>query len=275
MLNYECDRKNVVVTIKTRDVEKKIGFKCHSRAEAVQLFRRLKEASRFYKSTDSVASESSVGFSQTCQVTKIPARSRLQRFFALSIPEMHCNNQTGVACEDFPTPTNDHSCSPNGLPSVPMILVQPPEPDDGSKTPTADHGLTKPVESSSQEPTGSLSATLLSTNEMHDAPSDATKPGDLNREVAFEVKATQDARVETGDGKSNLPGTQPTCSPNSSSHDNFTSVYTPFGDATKMRFFSDLENDRVGLGVLDFKVSTYMTSITIPQTGTSKGVDQP
>ncbi|VUZ40864.1 unnamed protein product [Hymenolepis diminuta] len=169
MINYECERKNVIITIKTRDVKKKIGFKCDSRANAMQLYRRLREASKFFspenvenkcdmdkppkfaspsyaKSTESVNSESSNPSSnQTCQITRIHSFVPPPCYFSLSLSRDSGKSSLTLSPLPFDgrpnalTPTNQPPQALFNPPEAPLIFLHPPEVDDGSKTPTPSH----------------------------------------------------------------------------------------------------------------------------------------
>nr|CDS31285.1 FERM domain containing protein 5 [Hymenolepis microstoma] len=169
MISYECDRRNVVITIKTRDAKKKIGFKCDSRASAMQLCRRLREASNFFspenvenksdtdkppkfanptftKSTESMNSDSSnPSNNHACQITRIKSLMPPPRLFSLSLSGDSAKsslNLTSPFCggiSSASTPTNQPDHSLPIPPRVQVVLLNTPEIDDGSKTPTPSH----------------------------------------------------------------------------------------------------------------------------------------
>ncbi|KAM7538363.1 hypothetical protein Aperf_G00000067162 [Anoplocephala perfoliata] len=166
MSNYECERKNVTIIIKTHDIKKKIGFKCPSRAYAMQLFRRLREASRFFyegdwenkmdsekprklssltiKSTESLSYDSSTSSSsQICQVKRLYSLAYPQRYFALSHPRVQSDSPAlnPPPIDDAVTPTNQPTPS-----QIPAIHLSPPEPDEGPKTPSLRDSITDVTE---------------------------------------------------------------------------------------------------------------------------------
>ncbi|KAL5965576.1 Band protein 2 [Taenia solium] len=321
MLNYECEKKTVVITIKTRDLKKKIGFKCDSRANAMQLYRRLREASRFYRSTDSEASDSSLSSGQTCQVKRIASFSRPQRFFTLSPPRVSEKMvQLRVPSAEAVTPTNQPRFPVNCPPDIPAIFLHPPNPDEGPKTPTlgltnltteptevAMVGLTKEVDPvasecvAKEEDVKSHSGTSefqnVKNNEkkggeyrdptrMEEEEGDgrdvgkgekieeiAGKENEGKIENQYEKNAIKvEAKAEEGEEEeeeeeTDLSPTGVNYTPNSISQESLLNVASPFGDAAKMSFFTNLDSNRLGLGVLDLKLSNSMSSITIPPTG--------
>ncbi|KAH9283001.1 Band 4.1-like protein 2 [Echinococcus granulosus] len=347
MLSYECEKKTVVITIKTRDVKKKIGFKCDSRANAMQLYRRLREASRFYrsgnmdyrsdsekshkigspnfsKSTDSEASDFSVNSSQTCQIKRISSFSRPQRFFTLSPPRASRKMiQLQVSSTEAVTPTNKPNFPLNCSPDVPTILLHPPDPDEGPNTPTFDPdvSITKPVggavtslpkavqpviskctaeeetvnlheeepeflnenndekeEGRKRDPTkvgqeGGGDRDIDKGEEMEEGndKKNEDRIGDQCKENAINVKGK--AEEEEEEGNELLPA-EVSYTPNSNSQESLLNVASPFGDAAKMSFFTNLESKRLGLGILDLKLSNSMTSITIPPTGSVSSASQ-
>ncbi|EUB55537.1 Cytoskeletal protein [Echinococcus granulosus] len=324
MLSYECEKKTVVITIKTRDVKKKIGFKCDSRANAMQLYRRLREASRFYRSTDSEASDFSVNSSQTCQIKRISSFSRPQRFFTLSPPRASRKMiQLQVSSTEAVTPTNKPNFPLNCSPDVPTILLHPPDPDEGPNTPTFDPdvSITKPVggavtslpkavqpviskctaeeetvnlheeepeflnenndekeEGRKRDPTkvgqeGGGDRDIDKGEEMEEGndKKNEDRIGDQCKENAINVKGK--AEEEEEEGNELLPA-EVSYTPNSNSQESLLNVASPFGDAAKMSFFTNLESKRLGLGILDLKLSNSMTSITIPPTGSVSSASQ-
>ncbi|VDL59475.1 unnamed protein product [Hymenolepis diminuta] len=150
-------------------VKKKIGFKCDSRANAMQLYRRLREASKFFspenvenkcdmdkppkfaspsyaKSTESVNSESSNPSSnQTCQITRIHSFVPPPCYFSLSLSRDSGKSSLTLSPLPFDgrpnalTPTNQPPQALFNPPEAPLIFLHPPEVDDGSKTPTPSH----------------------------------------------------------------------------------------------------------------------------------------
>ncbi|VDO10838.1 unnamed protein product [Rodentolepis nana] len=157
MICYDCDRRNVVITIKTRDAKKKIGFKCDSRASAMQLYRRLKEASRFFspenvegksdvdkppkfanptfaKSTESMNSESTnPANNHTCQIRHLPSSMRPPRLFSLSLCGDSAKSSLNLSPQSFGGVSNAST------PTNQTDRLHTPEVDGESTTPTPSH----------------------------------------------------------------------------------------------------------------------------------------
>uniref|UniRef100_A0A158R8U8 FERM domain-containing protein n=1 Tax=Taenia asiatica TaxID=60517 RepID=A0A158R8U8_TAEAS len=361
MLNYECEKKTVVITIKTRDLKKKIGFKCDSRASAMQLYRRLREASRFYRwvsvtltsvanlnlnymarstdyrsdsgkshkiaspsinrSTDSEASDSSFSSGQTCQVKRIASFSRPQRFFTLSPPRVPEKMvQLRVPSAEAVTPTNQPKVPANCPPDIPAIILHPPNPDEGPKTPTLEliNLTTKPTEVAMvglPKEVDPVVSECVAKEEDVKSHSETSDFQNVNNNEANDGKYRDPTRMEEGEGdgrdvgkdekieeiadkgnggkienqyeknaikaegkaehgeeeeeeeETDLSPTGVSYTLNSISQESLLNVASPFGDAAKMSFFTNLDSNRLGLGVLDLKLSNSMTSITIPPTG--------
>uniref|UniRef100_A0A0R3XCT2 RanBD1 domain-containing protein n=1 Tax=Hydatigena taeniaeformis TaxID=6205 RepID=A0A0R3XCT2_HYDTA len=260
-----------------------------------------------FRSTDSEASDSSVSSGQTCQIKRIASFNRPQRFFTLSLPRT--SEKTillHVPSTEAVTPTNQPRRPVNCSPDIPTIFLQPPDPDEGPKTPTLPYNdateITMAKELSTKEEVVKSHEeqpplTIKSTNEEkkverrgssnvkggESSDKDVEKnkgneeigdknnecrSGDQNENISSKVEE------EEAEGRTYLSPMGENYIPDSTSQESLLNVASPFGDAAKVSFFTNLDSNRLRLGVLDLKVSNSMTSITIPLAGCAPTASQ-
>lgn len=247
-----------------------------------------------------------VSSNQTCQIRRLHSIARPQRYFTLSLPQAQSNSSAlnPPPIDDAATPTNQPTHLFPCPSKSPAILLCPPEPDDGPKTPTPSYNsdVTEPAlsqDSSIPQNRNQFDAELNNYNNATQKEDSAileilkkgkrdqepTKNFDLDAEnrknelreeggarkdpvVTIKINLIKDesnsSNVEE-EGEESPPNL--TSLSDSSSQESLAKYLSPFGDVTQTQLFSNSEHNK--LGVLDLEESGSTASITIPSVGSA------